>query len=162
MKNPTVTLTETDRKILDSYKNIAEGLADFWGNSCEVIVHSLESLDSSVIKIINGSRSGRSVGSPITDFALSMLSKISETPDSKYINYFAKNKKNEQLKSSISIIRGENNTIIGLFCINFFLNTTLSTFMQAFVPSTTVNNDNSLFENYVDNVEALMLCALAE
>jgi len=162
MKNPTVTLTETDRKILDSYKGVAEGLADFWGNSCEIIVHSLESLDSSVIKIVNGCHSGRNIGSPITDVALTMLSKMEEMPDSKFINYFAKNKRSEHLKSSISVIRGEHDNIIGLFCVNFFLNTTLSTFMQAFVPDATANNDNSLFENFVDNAEDLMLYALDE
>ena len=34
--------------------------------------------------------------------------------------------------------------------------------MQAFVPATAANNDSSLSENFVDNAEDLMLCALEE
>ena len=53
MKNPTVILTENDKIILESYKNIADGLGDFLGSGCEIVIHSLESLDSSIIKIVN-------------------------------------------------------------------------------------------------------------
>ncbi len=120
MKNPTVILTETDKMILDSYRNIADGLGDFFGNSCEIIVHSLENLDASVFKIINGNHSGRSVGAPITDVALSMLGKLEEGSKEKFITYFVKNKKGELIKASISAIYGENQKVIGLFAINFF------------------------------------------
>lgn len=78
MKNPTVLLTESDKMILGSYKNIADALGEFLGSSCEIVIHSLESLDSSIIKIVNGNHSGRMVGAPITDIALSMLSKLEE------------------------------------------------------------------------------------
>ncbi len=66
--------------ILGSYKNIADALGEFLGSSCEIVIHSLESLDSSIIKIVNGNHSGRMVGAPITDIALSMLSKKKKTP----------------------------------------------------------------------------------
>ncbi len=70
MENQIIFLTEQDKAILRSYLHIAEGIAEFWGESCEVIVHNLAQLDASVIKIINGRSSGQQEGSPISDTAL--------------------------------------------------------------------------------------------
>lgn len=162
MKNPTVILTETDRYILNSYKTIADGLADFWGNSCEIIIHSMDSLDSSVIKIINGSHSGRSIGSPITDVALSILNKITDDPNTKFCTYFTKNKRGESLKATITAIEGEGSKVIGLFCVNFYLDTSLSTIISSLSPSNVGLTDNTFSETFVDNAEDLMLASLEE
>ena len=50
------------------WDNILEGY--------EVILHNLESLEHSVMQIVNGHHSGRKIGAPITDLALGMLSQI--------------------------------------------------------------------------------------
>lgn len=71
-----IVLTETDRMILESYKNLLEGLSAYLGNAYEFVLHSLENYDRSVIKIINGFHTGRTEGAPITDLALSMLEEI--------------------------------------------------------------------------------------
>ncbi len=163
MKNPTVILTETDKMILDSYRNIADGLGDFFGKSCEIVVHSLENLDASVFKIVNGKLSGRTVGSPITDVALSMLTNLEEGANDKFITYFVKNKKGEPIKASISAIYGENQRVIGLFAINFFLDTPLSEIIQCFYHNPSLSNgENNLSEIFVDNAKDLMLCTLEE
>ena len=162
MKNPTVILTENDKMILESYKNIADGLGDFWGSSCEIVIHSLESLDSSIIKIVNGNHSGRTIGAPITDVALSMVAKMEENNNTKFVTYFTKNKRGEQIKSSIAAIYGEQNRIIGLFCVNIFLDTPLSEFLNSFVNHSISENENNLSENFVDNAEDLMVGALEE
>ena len=78
-----------------------------------------------------------------------MLTKLEEGNGQNFITYFTKNKKGEQIKSSISAIYGENNRVIGLFCVNFFFHTTLSEFLGAFI-------------NFVDNAEDLMIGALEE
>lgn len=162
MKNPTVILTENDKMILESYKNIADGLGDFLGSACEIVIHSLESLDSSIIKIVNGNHSGRTIGAPITDVALSVLTKLEENKEKNFITYFAKNKKGEQIKSSISAIYGERNRIIGLFCVNFFLNTSLFEFVNSFINNHMEESENNISENFVDNAEDLMIGALEE
>ena len=41
MKNPTVILTENDKIILESYKNIADGFGDFLGSGCEIVIHKV-------------------------------------------------------------------------------------------------------------------------
>ena len=161
MKNPSIILTENEKMILESYKNVADGLSEFLGSSYEIIIHSLESLDSTVIKIINGHHSGRTVGAPITDIALSMITKLEEGKGQKFITYFTKNKKGEQIKSSISAIYGEQNRVIGLFCVNFFFNTTLSEFLNSFT-NPPITESDSISENFVDNAEDLMIGALEE
>ena len=67
MKERNVMFTETDFRILDSYKSVLDGLAAYLGDGYEIVLHSLHDLDHSVIKIINGHYTGRREGFPITD-----------------------------------------------------------------------------------------------
>ena len=97
MEQIAVTLTREDHMILESYKTLAEGLSDYLGSSYEIVLHSLEDLDRSVIKILNGYHTGRREGAPITDLALEMLSRIGENGGTPYVSYFTKNKKEEPL-----------------------------------------------------------------
>lgn len=123
MKNAKRIFSETDRLILHSYETVIEGLAAYLGSSYEIVLHSLEDPEHSVIRIINGYHTGRSVGSPITDLALKMLAEIESgrsTEDS--ISYFSTNRRGDPLKSTTIAIRGESQ-IIGLICINFYMST---------------------------------------
>ena len=115
-------LTEIDQHILKSYGTLLDGLAGYLGEGCEIVLHSLENLDRSVIKIVNGHHTGRTVGAPITNLALEMLDEIQKDPSRTSISYFTNNKKGEPLKSATIAIRGENERIIGLLCMNFYLN----------------------------------------
>lgn len=161
MENTITILTEKDKAILESYMNVADGLADFWGENCEVVVHDLSHLDSSVIKIINGHLSSRQTGAPISEVTLGFLNKMMANPAMHHITYFAKNKRGDAFKASISAIEGENHNIIGLFCINFYLNTSLLSFMQTFTPAARTETEN-ISETFVENAEELMLNALED
>ena len=66
----TMSFTRMDRMVLESYKTLCEGLANYLGDGYEIVLHSLENYDNSVIKIINGYYTGRKEGAPITDLAL--------------------------------------------------------------------------------------------
>ena len=135
MEQIAVSLTPADRMILESYKTMAEGLSDYLGSGYEIVLHSLENLDRSVIKILNGYHTGRREGAPITDLALEMLSRIKETGgDPPYISYFTKNKRDEPLKSTTIAIHGERGRVIGLMCLNFYLNTPLADVISSLTP----------------------------
>ena len=135
MEQIAVSLTPADRMILESYKTMAEGLSDYLGSGYEIVLHSLENLDRSVIKILNGYHTGRREGAPITDLALEMLSRIKETGgDPPYISYFTKNKRDEPLKSTTIAIHGERGRVIGLMCMNFYLNTPLADVIRSLTP----------------------------
>ncbi len=133
MEKANIALTEVDKMILESCKTVVDGLADYLGDGYEFVLHSLENLDQSVIKIINGHYTGRKEGAPITDLALNMLSRIEADGDHGYISYRAKNKKGEPLKATTIIIKGEGGRAIGLLCINFYLNTPFSRVIENFV-----------------------------
>lgn len=101
-------LSEVDHKILESYKTVLEGLADYLGDGCEIALHSLEDYDKSVIKIVNGHHTGREVGAPITNLALDMLDKIKKDGAKFYISYFAKT--NVEILSSQRPLRSREST----------------------------------------------------
>ena len=99
MEHYNITLTTEDRRILNSYCTVATGMAEFWGENCEIIIHNLERLDASVMMIVNGYHSGRQAGAPISELTLSFLNQMLADPTLRHINYFAKNKRGETFKS---------------------------------------------------------------
>ena len=156
-----IVLTETDRAILSSYKQICDGLSDYLGSGYEFVLHSLEDLDHSVIKIINGHYTSRKEGSPITDLALNMLDKIQEEELAGYFSYSSRNRKGEPLRSTTITVIGENERVIGLLCINFYLNTPLAS-----VINTLMKTDGGASvgreENFADSPSQLVGDTIAE
>jgi predicted transcriptional regulator YheO len=140
---------------LNSYKSAMLGLADYLGDGYELVLHSLEDLKHSVIYIINGHYTGRKEGAPITDLALSMLDEISKGQNDS-ITYFSKNKKSEPLKSATIAIRGENNRVIGLLCINFYMNTSFCDIIGSFMPKNVQNINYIMKENFAENSDELI------
>lgn len=161
MESQNFSLSEHDRTILNSYVNVAEGTAECFGNFCEVVIHNLENMDHSVMHIINGHLSGRQVGAAISEVTLSFLNRMMEEPNLNHLYYFAKNKRGETFKSSISAITGEKGNIIGLFCINMYLAAPISDLIQCLTPSDNTKQEN-ISETFVENTEELMLHALEE
>ena len=161
MESKILILSEKDKAILHSYNAVAEGTAEFWGENCEVVIHDLSRLDASVIKIVNGQLSGRTVGAPISEVTLSFVNKMLASPSLRHVTYFAKNKRGEAFKASISAIEGEKGNIIGLFCINFYLTASLLSMLHNFTPAAKTENEN-ISETFVENAEELMLNALEE
>lgn len=151
-----VQLTMVDQLILNSYKNLLDGLSNYLGEGLEIVLHSLEDLDHSVIKIVNGHHTGRTTGAPITDLALSMLKKINENDGQDYISYFTQNKSKQPLKSSTILIRGENDRVIGMICMNFYLNTPLYDILSVFQ-----NQNSRLSETFHGNIDE-SICSFVE
>lgn len=152
-------LSETDKIILESYKTVMDGLAEYLGNGYEFVLHSLENLEHSVIKIINGHYTGRVEGAPITNLALKMLDNIKKQNEPEALCYF--NKKNgSSLKSATIPILGENKQIIGLLCINFYLEISFSSVLASFVPPS--DPAPHAVEIFSDNVEDLILTSVEE
>ena len=146
----SVELTPVDRDIINSYGRMLTGLSDYLGSGYEIVLHSLEDLNHSVICIYHGEHTGRKEGAPITDLALEMLEQMGKTKNSSYISYFSQNRQGEPIKSSTIAIHGENNRIIGLLCINFYLNMPLAQFMQE---NYYVHNADDEIETFADKVE---------
>ena len=163
MDNPILKLTVTDRHILNSYALMLNGLGAYLGDGYELVLHSLESLDHSVIKIINGHFTGRKEGSPITDLALKMLGELEQDPSRTVSPYFNKSSSDSMLRSCTIPITGEHGRIIGLLCINFHMEMPLSEFLQGMLPSqdsSSVTQASS--ETFSDKNEDQILLSLTE
>lgn len=158
-----LTLTKTDRAILASYKEMVQNLGDYLGDGYEIILHSLENLHHSVIHAVNGAYSGRSVGAPITDLALSMLSRIEQEGSNSAVCYTNRSKTGVPLRSATIPVIGENGRIIGLICINFYMDVPLSSLLSKFIPTPAAASGGSeITENFADNTDELIETVLAE
>ena len=130
-----VPFTQEDRVILKSYETVVDGLAALIGAHCEIVLHSREDLNHSAIKIANGENTGRQVGSPITDLALSMLRDIETSNRHFSCPCLTRSKENILMKSITMPIRNGVNRVIGLLCININLDAPFYQVLQAFIPS---------------------------
>jgi len=103
--------------ILKGIIPLVDGIANTFGKNCEVLLHDIRNPQSSVIAIANGHITGRSIGSPMTEYGLATLR--SGQFDKPIVNYRKKTRDGRILKSSSLFIKDENGKLIGFLCINY-------------------------------------------
>ncbi|MFZ2844301.1 helix-turn-helix transcriptional regulator [Psychrobacter sp.] len=126
--------TDEDAKFLETYFRLADTIADLIGPHCEIVIHSFASFEKSVVKIVNGHHTGRTVYSPITDVGLKMLSQFKKTGEVAPKSYFTTSKDGALLKSTTCVLAGEAGKPIGLFCINMNLSRPFPEIIQTLMP----------------------------
>ena len=154
-----LVLSPTDKVILESYKILVDGLSAYLGEGYEIILHSLEDLDHSVIKIINGHYTERCEGAPITDLALTMLEDLNRRSSLEVKAYF-NHKSGKTLKSVTIPVVGEQRRIIGLLCINFHMEISVFNFLTQYLPNEASNISSS--ETFNKNADGLLISALED
>ena len=154
-----LVLSPTDKVILESYKILVDGLSAYLGEGYEIILHSLEDLDHSVIKIINGHYTERCEGAPITDLALTMLEDLNRRSSLEVKAYF-NHKSGKTLKSVTIPVVGEQRRIIGLLCLNFHMEISVFNFLTQFLPNEASNISSS--ETFNKNADELLISALED
>ncbi len=147
--------TEHDKIILKSYEAVVDGIASLIGPYCEIVLHSLEDLNTSAVKIANGENTGRQVGSPITDLALKMLKDIEKSERNFSRSYFTRAKGGVLMKSITVAIRNGEQRVIGLLCINVNLDAPFSQVLQSFMPTQEAESAASAV-NFASDVEELV------
>lgn len=167
MEKHGIELTTTDQAILQAFSRFCDGLSEYLGPGYEIVLHSLGDYDHSAIKVLHGEHTGRKAGAPITDLALFML-------DDFYRNggkqgcppYLSRNRNGDQLMSTTIPIYGENNRIIALLCMNFFLATPFNAFIQRFMPTDAIPavymENAPKKESYMEDVRDVLKSAVAE
>ncbi|WP_068315380.1 helix-turn-helix transcriptional regulator [Polycladidibacter hongkongensis] len=155
------SLSESDHVALRNYFHVADTIADLIGPHCEVVVHSFASLDNSVVKIANGHLTGRSVGSPITDLGLKVMRDYLESGDTTPSAYYTKTADGRQLKSSTTILLGENGRAIGMLCVNINLSAPFSEIVQTFIAPQQLRPSEATNETFSANVSDVIDQALA-
>lgn len=161
MKSPEVQFTPEDRLILDSYCQMLDGLAQYLGTGYELVLHSLEDLEHSAIRVIN-SHTGRSEGAPITELALTMLGRIHAQTQGDTVCYSSTNRDGKPLRSCTIAIRGSEQRIIGLLCINFYMDTPLSQLLETISPAQSQPVAETYVQNSTEMVQAAVQRAAAE
>lgn len=105
-------------KSIEEYILEVEFLGKALGKNCEVVLHDLTRPDNSIIAIANGELSGRTVGGPVTDFALKILKRGKMENKPFIANYHGKNMNGNICRSSSYFIHDDAGKIIGVLCIN--------------------------------------------
>jgi len=138
--------TMEDRKILESYKGIVDGIALFMGPHCEVALQSLENPEEAVIKIVNRHHTNRVIGSMLTDHGVQLL--LDHRDNNAHVTscYTTMSAKGEPMRSVFTVITNDGKAI-GLLGINFNMKVPLSEFISTF----------SLFNNCAQQEEVPQL-----
>ena len=105
--------------ILASLVPIADAIGQVLGDSCEVVIHDLHRPTRSIFHIVHGEITGRKVGDALGSM-FDDLSALEKRDPNSLINYYLV-MNNHPLKSSKILIRDENNSLVGCFCINIML-----------------------------------------
>ena len=108
---------------LKKFVPIVKTIAQMFGKNCEVVLHDFSKPQKSIVAIENGQVTGRKIGDPITDFALSIWKKdgFGKRKTDRIVNYRTKSKNGKILKSATVFIRDYQKNIIGCLCINYDL-----------------------------------------
>ncbi|XMB65990.1 helix-turn-helix transcriptional regulator [Mycoplasmatota bacterium zrk1] len=111
---------------LKKYFPIADFIAAISGKKTEVLIHDLSCLDKSIIYIVNGEVTNRTIGGTITKLAMELIHEGQTTDQPSTVNYLGTTNKGKNiLRSSTYFIRDENGVAIGLLCVNTDITTLL-------------------------------------
>ena len=149
--------------LLVSFVPVVKGIAKTFGKNCEVLLHDVSNLESSVIMIENGHVTGRKIGSPMTDLGLYFLQSDLFKDTDFIANYQTESKDGKKLKSTSIFIRDDKKKIIGFLCINYALDY-LSEIRKKIDDFCAVNKDldKNVFNNeekeeiFTDNLDDLL------
>ena len=146
---------------LEKYIPLAKTIAEMLGKKWEALIHDFSNPQRSIIAIENGYVTGRKIGDPITDLALTIWKKggYGDKKTDKIVNYKTKTKDGRILKSSSVFIKDNQKKIVGCMCINYDL-TEHSMFykvMDDFCTTTDLDKEKSeksmeIFTNNVNEV----------
>lgn len=104
--------------LLQQYVKLTEFLGQVLGPSYEVALHDLTNKEHSIIAIANNHISGRDIGAPLTNMALSILKDKSYLTSDHRLHYYGVGVNGKELQSSTFFIK-DRGRLIGMLCINF-------------------------------------------
>lgn len=157
-----VTLSSADRTILRSMEPIVDAIARIFGANCEVLLHSLEDLSNSVVKIANGHVTGRDVGAPVTDLAMRVMRDARTSQTDVVGPYTTKTKDGRTLRSVTSVVRGITGRPIGIVCVNLDMSAPLIDVVSDLLRETLSAGTGESPENFVTSSEELVHRSVGE
>lgn len=149
-------ISKTDKEILATLKTVVEGVAEAFGTNCEVVLHSLEDLSHSCIKIQHGHVTGRSVGSPLTDLGIEIVNKGDSLDKDVVGSYYSTLDDGRILKSVTMLIRNAQGKLIGCMCINIDLSVPFVELIRGFLPPGGEPSSRTIVEHFPLAVDDLV------
>lgn len=104
--------------MIKNYISLVNLLGTVVPSNVEVVLHDINNLECSIIAIENGHVSGRSVGAPVTDFTLRVLSSKQMQKHSVISGYNTNSATGKHLNSSTFLLKDGNDDLFGLLCFN--------------------------------------------
>ena len=151
-----VRLNERDKATLHALEVIVEGVAEAFGTNCEVVLHSLEDLSHSCIKIQHGHVTGRSVGSPLTDLGIEIVNKADSLDKDVVGSYYSTLDDGRILKSVTMLVRNAQGKPIGCMCINIDLSVPFVELIRGFLPPGGESPSGTMVEHFPLAVDDLV------
>jgi len=111
-------MSSVSNALLQHYVKLTEFLGLALGPDYEVALHDMTDKSRSIIAIANNHVSGRELGAPLTNVALSILRDKSYEHSDYRLHYYGVSINGKDLRSSTMFIK-QNGRLIGLLCINF-------------------------------------------
>lgn len=149
---------EESKKVLESFIPLAKSTAKMFGRNCEVVIHDLTNPQASVMFTVNNHVTGRKIGQSFDHLVKTVL--ISEDFKEDYLaGYTFVTEDKRTIRSSTSLIRDSNNSVIGAFCINFDVEglNQMQQFMNTFFSTQVVVQENEeKSEAAIENVEEIV------
>ncbi len=109
-----------ESETLSFLKRLAKGVAQQFGENCEVVVHELdeENTEHTIVAIENGHVSRRALGDGPSRAVLAALQSGAEEL-SDHLNYLTRTGDGRILKSSTIYVRDAGGSVTGIFAINY-------------------------------------------
>jgi len=105
--------------MLQQYTALVDFLGRTLGPDYEIVLQDLGKKKPSVAAIANGHVSGRTVGAPLTNTAMQIITDHAYETQSSQINYRGLSASGKLLRCSTFFIKDEHGALSGLLCINF-------------------------------------------
>lgn len=153
----------------DFLQRLIRNLGELFGDKCEIVVHDYRNgLDHTIIDIVNGQVTGRSIGGCPSKSIVEKLSSNLDGADNELV-YFTNCEKGKIIKSATTYIKDNDNHIIGSVCVNMDITDLLlaENALKAFINYTPsapavensevlVRNVDELLQYYMNEVERMI------
>ena len=103
-------------RVISVLSLLADATVAVYGRNCEVAVHDLEQLESSLVYIA-GSVTGRKPGAPITDLAYTAIKEHGDDVDD-VLTYRTVTKGGRILKCATTFVRDDEGHVVACCCVN--------------------------------------------
>jgi len=106
-------------EMMREYSMLVKFLGCTLGPDHEIALHDLGRKQPSIVAIANGHISGRSIGAPLTNFAMQTITERTYETENYRLNYRGLSADGKLLRCSTLFIKDEQGALVGLLCINF-------------------------------------------